>query len=62
MLEELERWLRGINESAADSLMEAFDELLALHHLKVPAIPRKSPHRTSRDGTRPGHCIDTTGT
>ena len=35
MLQEFERWLRGINESAADSLLEALEEVLTLHRLKV---------------------------
>jgi len=31
MLKEFERWLRrGINESAADSLLEAFEDILTL--------------------------------
>jgi putative transposase len=42
MLNELEGWLREKNESAADSLLEAFDELLTLHKLKVPAMLRTS--------------------
>lgn len=42
MLLELEEWLRSKNESAAASLLEAFDELLALHRLKVPAQLRKT--------------------
>jgi len=42
MLKELEKWLRQKNESAADSLLEAFDELLTLHRLKVPALLRKT--------------------
>jgi transposase-like protein len=42
MLLELERWLRTKNESAADSLLEAFEELLTLHRLKVPALLRKT--------------------
>jgi putative transposase len=42
MLKELEKWLRAKNESAADSLLEAFEELLTLHRLKVPALLRKS--------------------
>jgi putative transposase len=41
MLRELEAWLRTKNESAADSLLEAFEELLTLHRLKVPARLRK---------------------
>jgi len=42
MLRDLEKWLRTKNESAADSLLEAFDELLTLHRLKVPALLRKT--------------------
>ncbi len=42
MLRDLEAWLRTKNESAADSLMEAFEELLTLHRLKVPARLRKT--------------------
>jgi putative transposase len=42
MLKELEKWLRAKNESAADSLLEAFDELLTSHRLKVPALLRKT--------------------
>ncbi len=42
MLRELETWLRIKNESAADSLLEAFEELLTLHRLKVPALLRKT--------------------
>ena len=42
MLLELEAWLRAKNESAADSLLEAFEELLTLHRLKVPALLRKT--------------------
>ena len=47
MLGEFERWLRGINESAADSLVEALEEILTLHRLKVPALLRKSLHSTN---------------
>jgi len=47
MLRELEKWLREINESAADSLLEAFSELLTLHRLKVPALLRKTLHSTN---------------
>jgi len=39
---ELEAWLRATNESAADSLLDAFDELLTLHRLQVPALLRKT--------------------
>jgi transposase-like protein len=42
MLKELEGWLREKNESAADSLLEAFEELLTLHRLKVPTKLRVS--------------------
>jgi putative transposase len=47
LLRELEKWLREINESAADSLLEAFNELLTLHRLKVPALLRKTLHSTN---------------
>ncbi len=47
MLLELEKWLRAINESAADSLLEAMEELLTLHRLKVPGILRKTLHSTN---------------
>jgi len=42
MLGEFEKWLRGINESAADSLVEAFEDILTLHRLKVPGLLRKT--------------------
>ena len=42
MLNELEGWLRKKNESAADSLLEAFEELLTLHRLKIPPMLRTS--------------------
>lgn len=47
MLLEMERWLRGINESAADSLLEAFEEILTLHRLKIPGLLRKTLHSTN---------------
>jgi transposase-like protein len=47
MLRETEHWMREINESAADSLLEAFQELLTLHRLKVPALLRKTLHSTN---------------
>lgn len=47
MLLDLEEWLRGINESAADSLLEAMEEILTLHRLKVPGILRKTLHSTN---------------
>lgn len=42
MMKELEAWLREKNESAADSLLEAFEELLTLHRLKIPTLLRTS--------------------
>jgi len=42
MLKDLEKWLRSKNESAADSLLEAFEELLTMHRLKVPKSLRKT--------------------
>jgi transposase-like protein len=42
MLKEFETWLRSINESAADSLLEAFEDILTLHRLKVPGLLRKT--------------------
>ena len=47
MLKDFERWLRDINESAADSLLEALEEVLTLHKLKVPALLRKTLHSTN---------------
>ena len=47
MREDFERWLREINESAADSLLEAIEEVLTLHTLKVPALLRKTVHSTN---------------
>jgi len=47
MLKDFERWLRDINESAADSLLEAIEEVLTLHKLKVPGILRKTLHSTN---------------
>lgn len=47
MLLEMEKWLRGINESAADFLLEAMEEILTLHRLKVPALLRKTLHSTN---------------
>ncbi len=46
-LKAFEKWLRGINESAADSLLEALEEILTLHRLKVPALLRKTLHSTN---------------
>ena len=47
MREDFQRWLREINESAADSLLEAIEEVLTLHTLKVPALLRKTVHSTN---------------
>jgi len=47
MFLEFEKWLRRINESAADSLLEAIEEILTLHRLKVPALLRKTLHSTN---------------
>jgi transposase-like protein len=47
MLMDMEKWLRSINESAADSLMEAIDEILTVHKLKVPGLLRKTLHSTN---------------
>jgi putative transposase len=46
-LKRFEEWLREINPSAADSLLEAFEEILTLHRLKVPPELRKSLHSTN---------------
>ncbi|WNM64012.1 hypothetical protein PQG83_09725 [Candidatus Nitrospira neomarina] len=51
MLRELETWLRTKNESAADSLLEAFQELLTLHRLKVPALLYKTCISTNPIGS-----------
>lgn len=47
MLMDLEKWLRNINESAADSLMEALEEILTTHRLKVPVLLRKTLYSTN---------------
>jgi len=46
-LEGFEQWLRGVNESAADSLLEAQEELLTLHRLEVPHLLRLTLHSTN---------------
>lgn len=43
----MEKWLRSINESAADSLMEAIEEILTVHKLEVPRLLRKTLHSTN---------------
>lgn len=47
MLREFEQWLSQINDSAAESLREAREEILTLHRLKVPALLRKTLHSTN---------------
>lgn len=47
MLTDFEGWLRQLNESAADSLREAFEEILTLHRLGVPALLRTTLHSTN---------------
>lgn len=47
MLLDFEKWLRKINESAADSLLEAMEEILTVHRLKVPSVLRKTLHSTN---------------
>ncbi len=42
MLRELEAWRRTKNESAAESLVEAFEELLPLPQVQVPQLLRKT--------------------
>jgi transposase-like protein len=42
MLQDFEKWLRSINESAADSLLEATEEILTTHKLRVPRSLRKT--------------------
>jgi len=42
MLLALEARLRTKNELAANSLLEAFEGLLTLHRLKMPALLRKT--------------------
>lgn len=42
-----EKWLRQINESAADSLLEALEEILTLHRLEAPELLRKTLRSTN---------------
>lgn len=70
MLMNFEKWLRGLNESAADFLLEAIEEILILHRLRVPALPRKNLHLTnptestistvgtSSDTTKAARCLN----
>ena len=46
-LHTLEKWLRRINASAADSLLEAGEELVTIHRLRVPPVLRKTLHSTN---------------
>ena len=46
-LMSFEKWLRAINESAADSLLEALEEILTVHRLQVPVLLRKTLHSTN---------------
>ena len=46
-MKDFETWLRQINESAAESLLEAQEELLTLHRLKVPHLLRRLLHSTN---------------
>jgi len=47
ILLDLEKWLRAINESAADSLKEALEEILTVHRLCVPLELRKTLRSTN---------------
>jgi len=47
MLLDFEKWLRAINESAADSLKEALEEILTVHRLHVPLELRKTLSSTN---------------
>ena len=46
-LTALEKWLQGINESAAKSLREAFDDLLTLHKINIPIALRTALRSTN---------------
>ncbi len=45
--QQAKQGLRQLNESAADSLWEAFEEILTLHRLKVPPLLRKTLQSTN---------------
>jgi putative transposase len=47
MLTDMQRWLRGINESAADSLQEAIEEILTVHRLKITGLLKKVLYSTN---------------
>jgi len=46
-LNDLETWLGQINESAAESLREAKEQILTLHRLEVPGLLRRTLHSTN---------------
>ena len=46
-LRDLHSWLLKLNPSAAESLKEAWDEVLTLHRLKVPDLIRQTLHSTN---------------
>lgn len=46
-LKRMEEWLKKINPSAAESLLEGQEELLTVHHLEVPTLLRKSLYSTN---------------
>lgn len=46
-LNDLEAWLSRINESAAESLREAKEQLLTLHRFEVPELLRRTLHSTN---------------
>lgn len=46
-LNSLEKWLRRINSSAADSLLEAIDDVVTIHRLRMPELLRKTLHSTN---------------
>ncbi len=50
MLKDFEQWLRQLNESAADSLKEAFEEILTLHRQVGPALLKE--HVCHGEGVR----------
>ena len=47
MLEDMKRWLKGINESAADSLQEAIQDILTVHRLKITGLLKKTLYSTN---------------
>ena len=46
-LKSLEKWLEGINPSAAESLRGCLEELLTVHRLEIPPLLRKTLHSTN---------------